>query len=128
MSLARRILWAMTAAYWVAIFVATHLPPEHLPRPGVRDKTAHFFAYLGLSFLVGTTLWLAYPRGRRVIPLLVLVIGAAYGAFDEITQGMVRRHPSVDDWLADCAGAAVAAGILLLAQRVGQRHAAVPEE
>ena len=38
----RLTAWCLTAAYWVFIFVITHLPPSNLPRVHVSDKAAHF--------------------------------------------------------------------------------------
>jgi VanZ family protein len=91
----------------------------------VSDKSLHFFAYFGLSFLLGTTLWLASTRFRRLLPLWVLVVGAAYGAFDEFTQQFFRRTPDVMDWLADCGGTAAGAGVLWVAQQMDRRRRVV---
>ena len=118
MTWTRRILWTLTVGYWVAIFIATHTPPTHLPGPIVNDKLIHFTAYLALSFLVGTTWYLAFPTRRRIMPLVVVVVAAAYGAFDEVTQEYFRRTPDVKDWYADCAGAAAAALVLFVLVRL----------
>ena len=116
-------MWVLTVVYWVTIFYYTHRPPSPRLPGGIGDKSAHFLAYVGLSFLVGTTLWLASPRLHRRLPLWVLLVGAAYGAFDEITQRFVNRTPDVYDWFADCAGTAVGAGVLWLAQQIDRRRA-----
>jgi VanZ family protein len=109
----RRTCWALTAAYWVGIFVMTHLPPPVVRRmvPDIWDKLAHFLIYFGLAAALGTTLILTYPR-RRSIPLWVLGVGFVYGAIDELLQPFVRRDASVLDWVADALG--VWAGVLVL--------------
>ena len=118
MTWTRRILWTLTVSYWVALFVATHAPLPRLPGPTGNDKVIHFTAYLCLSFLVGTTWYLAFPSRRRIMPLMVVVVGAAYGGFDEVTQGLVNRTPDVKDWYADCAGAAAGALVLFVLVRL----------
>lgn len=112
----RRILWVTTGAYWVLIFTLTHLPQHHLHGAIVlNDKHLHFLAFGGLAFLLGLTLLLAMPR-RRWVPLFVLAVAMAYGAFDERTQMFFNRTCELGDWLADAAGAATAAGFLALIQ------------
>jgi VanZ family protein len=125
MSVARKILWVLTIAYWAGIFYMTHQPPSRAPYTGRNDKVLHFGGYLGLGFLVGSTLLLAVPRARRLLPLWVILVAAGYGAFDEITQAFVRRTPDVHDWLADCAGAAVGAGIIWVVQLLSPRPAGI---
>ena len=118
MTLTRRILWTMTAAYWVVLFVLTHTPPRHMPPGPASDKLMHFLAYLVLSFLLGTTLYLALPGQRRRLPLLVLVLGAAYGALDELTQPFSGRMAEWGDWWADMAGVAAVAAVLFVLVRL----------
>ena len=118
MTLARRILWVLTIAYWILAFVLTHTPPKNTPNLPGSDKFKHFVGYFLLAFLIGTTWYLAFPRRRRLMPLMVILIAAAYGAFDEITQGFVGRTPDTHDWYADCLGALAAAAVLLLLERL----------
>ena len=118
MSWPRRILWSITVVYWLALFVLTHTPLAKLPGPPTSDKVAHFLAYLVLSFLAGTTLYLAFPQRRRLMPVGVLLLAAAYGAVDELTQPLVGRFCEWGDWFADCAGAATGAAVLYLLERL----------
>ena len=118
----------LTVTYWMAIFYATHRPLSPTLPPGVTDKHAHFLAYMGLGFLVGSTLLLTVPRARRLLPVWVVLVAAGYGAFDEVTQAFVRRTPDVNDWLADCAGAAVGAGVIWLVQLLAPRPAALTND
>ena len=126
MTWARRILWTLTVTYWVTLFVLTHTPQAYLPKADASDKAVHFLAYLALSFLVGTTLYLAFPGRRRLMPLGVLVLAAGYGAFDELTQPLVGRFAEWADWYANCAGAATAAAALYLLERLTRSRAPDP--
>ena len=118
MTLTRRILWAMTISYWAMLFVLTHTPPRHMPAAPGNDKLMHYMAYLVLGFLVGTTLYLALPSQRGRIALLVLVLGAAYGAFDELTQPLTGRDAEWGDWFCDVAGVATVALVLFVLVRL----------
>jgi VanZ family protein len=108
----RRVLWVLTALYWAVIFTMTHLPPDHLPHGPANDKLEHFGAYFVLSLMLGVTMWVALPPKRRLVPVIVFVVAALYGAFDEFTQIPVGRDAEFMDWCADISGAA-AAGVLL---------------
>ena len=98
--------------FWLALFVATHVPPTTylLPVQG-NDKVAHFAAYLFLALLLATAWQLAggilMPRHLVFAWLAIL----AYGAFDEVTQIPIGRDCNIWDWTADACGAAV--GLLL---------------
>lgn len=113
MSPLRRIaLWGPVAAYMAAIFVLSaqaRLPD--LPG-GVNDKHAHAATYAGLAALAcravaGGPLAGLSARGA----LAAWAMAAGYGVTDELHQSQVPgRTPDLDDWLADAAGAAAAAG------------------
>ena len=118
MTLTRRILWTMTVSYWLVLFVLTHTPPRHMPHGPASDKLMHFLAYLVLSFLIGTSIYLAVPCRRRRLPLIVLVLGAAYGALDELTQPFSGRMAEWGDWWADMAGVATVAAVFFVLVRV----------
>jgi VanZ family protein len=104
----------LTALYWTALFVATHVPtprrPPTEPRRSV-DKQAHVMAFAGLAVLLcATGAVLGQPAWRTY--LIVLGIVAAYGVIDELTQALVpTRSADWRDWAADMAGAAC--GILV---------------
>jgi VanZ family protein len=112
----RRILWAVTILYWGVLFALTHLPPDRLPHGPGSDKLHHFTAYAVLCFILGATLWQAFPSRRRLIPLVVLLVAALYGGFDEFTQILVGRDCELNDWLADVSGAATAGAVLYALQ------------
>ena len=99
--------WLILGAYWVLIFVATHLPATHLPDVKVmgKDKTMHFMAYSGLALVF----WLSYyrnarPSFRQKRTWLVIFTLIAYGIFDEITQKYVGRTTDIMDLLSDSCG------------------------
>src|SRR5688572_11442793 len=102
---AGRLLWAVLALYWVAMFVGTHVPPDDRPRGPGHDKLMHFTAYAGLGLLMGAALRASYP-GRHRLLWLILPVGAAYGIADELLQPLVRRSAELLDWTADVGGLA----------------------
>lgn len=104
----RLLSWFLTAVWWLAIAIGTHIPPEHLPIHG-HDKTYHLLGYAGLSLLLGFAVLFTFPR-RRWMPLAVLAMAFLYGFLDEQTQKLVGRTCDFDDWIADAVGAM--AGIL----------------
>ena len=110
-----RLAVVVLAAFWLLIFVGTHLPPAMVERaPRVNDKVQHFaaFFFLGTLMCYVTT----SPRWFRRFTTIGLV-GMAYAAIDELTQGFVPgRDPSFFDFLADSAGVWAAIGIYVIAR------------
>jgi VanZ family protein len=94
----------LLVCYWIALFVATHVPMpgsmHHVPHG---DKLAHFAAYAGLAFLFAFAL-----QGKNVSLVgyaCVLGVVAAYGLVDEGIQWLIpSRSASIKDWIADVAG------------------------
>ncbi len=101
----RVVAIAVLVAYWLVLFVSTHLPSGAIPHPRAWDKLLHFAAYGGLTFL------LAWPVAARSGPSLgtyvyLLVIAACYGAVDELGQIPIPgRAADIWDWVADVVGA-----------------------
>jgi len=109
------------AAYWLLLFVLTHLP--ELPVEGgfsSADKVAHFGAYALLGWLAAMTL-----RVWRVqIPAILLIVllgGAAYGGGDEVLQGFTGRETDVYDWVADVLGLTAGLFLFLATHRMLRR-------
>ena len=107
--------WILLAlvGYWLALFIATHIPePESLMPTKVSDKWLHFGAYFGLAVLMSgfysvrtnTSL-----KSRAIIPAAILL---AYGVADELLQIPVNRTCDVMDWLADAAGVIVGVALV----------------
>jgi VanZ family protein len=120
----RRIAWGLVVLYWIALFALTHTPPDRAPHPPsfLGDKGSHAIAYLGLTFLLGFTLWtFGLGRRTRLWPWITLSAVLAYGAVDEWTQTLVGRDCELLDWVADGTGAVVAVLLLAVVFRVVRR-------
>ena len=107
----KKMAGTVLVLYWLALFVATHVPLPLESRPaGDSDKPLHFAAYAGLTFLVSLNRSL-----RRALDLRqriwIFVLLAAFGVIDEISQIPVGRDCELADWIADVLG--ILAGSLL---------------
>ena len=112
-----RITSTILAVYWVALFLATHLPGSSLPKLG-SDKAYHLMAFFGLSVLLNWVLSQKIPSARTRI-ISVLAIAIVYAIFDEWSQQFVpNRSPDVADAIADACGAALGVIAFGLAMRV----------
>ena len=110
-----RFAWAaalpvVAASYWIALFVATHIPREL--KIGGKDKFLHFSAFAILGLLVA----LSVNRWRRLtltVTAAIIITLAVYGALDEYLQGVLttQRTPDVKDWVMDVAGATVGSAV-----------------
>ena len=100
----RRLLFGALAVYWVAIFIATHVPtPDVIDLTQVSDKTLHYGTYAGLGLLLSASVAaLGGWTVRRAAAVLLIV--AAYGVVDELLQIPVNRQADVGDWQADLVG------------------------
>lgn len=93
-------------AYWIFLFMATHLPKLRLGMPGLPwvDKVAHFGAFALLAFLF----WRCAEAGRTPLSgRFVWFAGAVllpYAALDEYLQGPVGRGVELLDFAANAAG------------------------
>lgn len=89
-------------AYWTLMCFGTHAPrygPIGLATVAGWDKLVHFVAYAGLALLMRRATVPVPGRGWAI-----LVLCAAYGAVDELTQPLFNRTADPFDWLADTAG------------------------
>ncbi|MFK7777731.1 MAG: VanZ family protein [Gimesia sp.] len=109
--------------YWALMFTATHIPLQKGTLPQGTDIPLHFIAYAGLSFLV--IWWLSFQWDILSPKLLIMVlVGISfYGVLDELIQGIpvLRRQPSLDDWVADTLGALLGIVFFLLIRKPCQR-------
>jgi VanZ family protein len=114
---ARRISALVLSIYWVALFVATHVPmlqpPPQIPNS---DKWSHFLAFGLLAALFAWTWSLRGAFGWRQA-LAVLAILVVYGALDEATQPYVGRHGNMPDWYADVTGIVFGLAAFVAARR-----------
>lgn len=112
------LIMSLALGYWLAIFTATHLPARALPHSGGNDKLQHAAAFAGLAILLCLAASMLGRSGSRVF-LVILLLGAIYGAFDEVTQHFIPgRTADFWDWLADFAGLLLGIGLFQIAQQL----------
>jgi len=98
-----RLATCVLIVYWIALFAGTHVPamPDAVAR--IPDKVMHFTGFFILAFLLCWVIPTKRHAGLKF--MLVALIALSYGAFDEITQGLVRgRTTDINDFAADAAG------------------------
>ena len=89
--------------YLFAILAVSTIPGRAIPKINIWsfDKVLHIIEYFLLAFLMINALKM--PTIRPV--LIVIIIGIAYGGFNEIWQGMLsHRYASVYDAIANGIG------------------------
>jgi VanZ family protein len=105
--LSTKTVMLLLAAYWLALFVGTHMPGRYLEHIHIWDKLAHCGSYAGLAFLLALFLGLRHQPVWSLYAL-VFAVTAFYGVADELGQMFVpERAASVGDWMADLVGAAI---------------------
>ncbi len=92
-----------------AIFYLSSLHQAPLP-PGVADKPAHSFGYLGFGLVIARALARGLPPRITLRQALVgFALASFYGITDEFHQRFVAgRSADIADWYADSLGAAIA--------------------
>ena len=97
-------LWLPVAAMMgLLYYVSSRTDPPGLPSGW--DKVIHLGAYALLGLLALRACHNGWSRLTPGGTLAAVLLGAAYGAFDEFHQSQVAGcHASVGDWLADLAG------------------------
>ena len=121
--IAHTVLRIVTAAYAIALVVATHTPrlavsfDSGTPIPA--DKLLHFTAYGVLGMLVGFIAEQADRKLFRWLPMAFAAV-ACFALVDEITQPMFQRHAEPFDWVADIIGGGV--GLCLTAGCIWALH------
>ena len=111
----RKAILLALLVYWPVMFVVTHIPQisRWVAKAQVSDKTAHFIAYLVLTFLWWFTIS-PYTKVKWKKPTVwwSLLVIVWYGAFDEYSQSFFGRNADVSDFLANLAS--VLAALVLL--------------
>ena len=107
-------LWLafVAGAFWLLMFIGTHLPKKQNGRKEYGlDKVAHFsaFAILAVLLCLAAARWSGRLRWYHLAGVVTAL--SLYGMFDEITQAFLTttRKADVQDWIADTCGAAVGA-------------------
>jgi hypothetical protein len=111
----KRIASSLLIAYWIVLFLGTHIPiyDENVPHVARAlggiiplDKVVHFSGYFVLACLMAWA-WIGAERPRLSALLAIFLIASLYGALDEASQmWVVTRYADVMDWVANTAGAA----------------------
>jgi VanZ family protein len=104
------------AVYAGAIFAISSIPGRAMPPAPVLslDKVVHFVIFLGLGAVVAWAWTRTWPA---------ILACAAYGALDELHQRFTPgRSVEIGDFIADAAGAAVGALLILLIQRYRSKN------
>jgi VanZ family protein len=116
-------LHAPALAWAILIFTLSSIPRLHSPNLGfhAQDKLAHALVY-------GVFGWLLFRSFQSLTPnrtwsvFLILLLGAAFGASDELHQMFVPgRRADVFDFLADAAGLGLSQLALFLKMKFGRR-------
>lgn len=122
MSRRRLAAWGPPLAWAALVFGLSSLSrPQDLVPPGLLslDKLVHLAEYGVLGALLARALLAGGRRPARALAW-ALVLGAAYGATDELHQSLVPgRDASALDWAADAAGAGLGAAAYLSLRRRG---------
>jgi VanZ like family len=102
-------LWGPVVIYMAVIFYFSSLHEAPLP-PGVEDKPAHAFGYMGLGFVIARALAGGLPPRITLRQLFIgLAIAVLYGMSDEFHQSFVAgRDADILDLRADAIGSAIA--------------------
>ena len=90
------------------IFYVSSLHEPPLP-PGVSDKPAHAFGYLGFGLVIARALAGRLPPRISLRQALVgLSLASCYGITDEVHQHFVAgRSAEILDWFSDSIGSAI---------------------
>jgi VanZ family protein len=118
--------WQLSAAagWTILMIIGSSIPsiPREVAPLFAYDKILHFIEYAGFAWLWGLLARAAFPgmlRGR--IWLMIILLGAVWGALDEVYQGMIGRSRDPFDWVADTVGVCVAQAVQeWLARREGR--------
>ena len=117
-----RLIRLVTACYWVAMCVGTHLPvPPDVVPTSVSDTWLHLGAYFGLGVLLVGSVAANRRVGRRDV-IRLWILATCYGALDELTQMIPVLHRTAEwkDLGADMVGSGVGVLVGLILARCVQ--------
>jgi VanZ family protein len=111
--------WVPAAATAGLIFFLSHQPDLPAPPARIPDWVAHGLEYgfFTLTLVFATTHGFESTRRTPLNVVVAVAIASLYGISDEFHQSFVGRDATVQDWLADNAGALLMAGLILLLWR-----------
>jgi VanZ family protein len=114
----RVLAWLPAVAWAGLIFFLSAQPDETLEKLGLQGQLlsigGHLVVYFVLMVLLVVALRLSSNLPSRQVYILSFLIVALYGLSDEYHQSFVPgRTATIDDWIVDLIGAAIAWIILL---------------
>ena len=113
----RKLIYSALILYWILLLTATSIPSSSMPDIKISDKIEHFGAYAGLTVLLTAALLVQQKSRylRRSAFTLSIMFASLYGLLDELHQTLIPgRNCSLDDWIADFAGALTGALIIYI--------------
>jgi VanZ family protein len=118
------VLWGPVGLYALAIFIESSISQVPALPSGFTDKDGHGLLYAGLAVLVLRAASGARWEGVTLRAAAAAVAFAAvYGITDEFHQWFVPgRAADVNDWVADCTGAAAAVAVVVLIARFAKKR------
>ena len=113
------VCWLPALVTAAVIFYLSHRPDlADLPSP-IPDWGLHLIEYgfFTLTLLFATTRGFDARSRSGGRASAAVVIASLYGISDEFHQSFVGRDPTLHDWVADTAGALLAAAVVMLLWR-----------
>ncbi len=112
-------LWTAAIAWAATILWLSSLSSAELPNAArmLSDKFCHFIAFAVGGWLVASATRSTWPRLHFAVPLIAaILLGAAFGAFDELLQLLTPGRSGADifDWFADVLGIVTGSSLTLL--------------
>jgi VanZ family protein len=107
-----RLAWALALGWMALIAAASHQSAWQGPATTsglpLADKLDHLAEFALFGALLRNAVARHHPLPAVAPALFVLVVGASYGALDELHQSLVPgRSAELGDWLADAVGVAL---------------------
>ena len=124
------VLHVMPAVlYAIAVFYGGSVSKTPMPSVSHLDKVVHLLAFAGMQLAWFRAVRYESPRlALKWQVLIAAAIASAVGAGLELYQLALRyRSAEFLDWVADTAGAVLAAAVLLLLLRGSEHRGEVPE-
>ncbi len=116
--LERRVVLILTLLCFATVFTGTHIPPSEplTVSEAVGDKNLHLVAYLGIGFALTYCLHCIFAWSSFPLTCLAFLLGALFGAFDELSQPYFNRCCDLNDWFADLSGLGFGISLFLFAR------------
>jgi len=105
----QKLATLVLGAYWLLMFVITHIPIPPIKAPPQSDKLVHFVGYGILMFLFRARQVLHRKKGFTGSVWFAAFVLVLYAVIDELLQGPVNRSPDFNDGVADAIGVLIGA-------------------